>query len=82
MTGHTRVADIQNKVRALFLSTALLSGKCHRAVLQMRLLLLAPPTLHPPLPVLDYSFLTQSHPGSAKDRAEPFPVKLHRSRLY
>lgn len=33
----TRAMEIQSEVKALFLSTALLSGKCHLGVLQMRL---------------------------------------------
>lgn len=41
----------------------------------------APPTLNPPL-LLDYSFFTQSHPGSAKQQAEPYLSEVHKSRLY
>lgn len=37
----TRALEIQSAVKALFLSTAPLSSKCHLGVLQMRLKLLA-----------------------------------------
>lgn len=33
----TRAMESQSKMKALFLSTALLSGKCHLGVLQIRL---------------------------------------------